>query len=179
MVLLNKQSLKAFLLNENIQIALIYSIAFCVPFLFKQPQLLIGSIINFLLILSISRFEIKKIVPLIFIPSISSLLNGVLFGTFTPYLIYMIPFIAIGNLIYVLSFKYSRSKFLRVILSALLKASFLFSSAYILVNTLHIPQIFLTTMGAIQLFTAIIGGILGEILIAKSNRLLYPKDRDI
>jgi hypothetical protein len=179
MVLLSKQTLKAFLLNENTQIALIYLIAFCVPFLFKQPQLLIGSIVNFLLILSVARFGIKKIIPLVFIPSISSFLNGVLFGTFTPYLIYMIPFIAMGNLIYVFSFKYSRSKFIRVILSSLLKASFLFSCTYILVNTLHIPQIFLTTMGAIQLFTALVGGIFAEILIAKFNRLMYSKDRDI
>ncbi len=169
MILLNKQTLRTFLLNENIQITIIYAAAFLVPFLFKQPQLLIGSVINFFLILSISRFGIKRILPLVFIPSISSLLSGVLFGTFTPYLIYMIPFIATANLIYVLSFKYIKIKVLRVVLSALLKASFLFSCAYILVNTLHIPQIFLTTMGAMQFFTAIIGGIVGEILIAKSK----------
>lgn len=171
--------LKIFLLNRNVQLTTIYILAFLIPLILKQPQILIGSLINLLLLFSIAKFETKKILPLIFIPSVASLLNGVLLETFTPYLIYMIPFIAIANLIFMLSFKYIKVKYLRVLLSSLLKASFLFSCAYIFVNTIHIPQIFLTTMGEIQFLTALIGGTLAELLlIAKPSSVLYPKRRD-
>lgn len=179
MILLQKHTLKNILRSEELRLTVIYIIAFLVPFLFKQPQIIIGSLVNFLLIFSVSQFEIKKTLPLIFVPSLASLLSGTLFGTFTPYLLYMIPFIACANLILILSFKYVKIKYLRVIISSLLKASFLFSCAYILVNTIHIPQIFLTTMGAMQFFTALIGGLLAEfLLIAKTSAVLYPKHRD-
>lgn len=172
MILLQKQTFTSILRSERFQLTAIYFIAFLVPFLFKQPQILIGSIINFILIFSVSHFDTKKILPLIFVPSISSLLSGVLFGAFTPYLIYMIPLIAIANLIYILAFRYVRIKYIRIVISALLKACFLFSCAYILVNMLHIPQIFLTTMGTIQFLTAIIGGISAEFILIKNFKFV-------
>lgn len=169
MILLQKQTLTNILKSEKFQLSAIYFIAFLVPFLFKQPQILIGSTVNFLLIFSVSQFDTKKIIPLLFVPSISSLLSGVLFGAFTPYLLYMIPFIATANFILILSFKYIQIKYLRIVISSLLKASFLFSCAYILVNTVHIPQIFLTTMGAIQFLTALIGLLCCELLFTFSK----------
>jgi len=170
MILLKIQGLKKYLLDKNIQLIGIYSLAFLVPFVFKQPQILIGSVINFLLVFSILQFGIKKILPVIFIPSISSLLSGMLFGTFTPYLVLMIPFIALANLIFMLAFKYIRYRYLRVVASALLKASFLFSCTYILAHIIHIPEIFFTTMGSIQLLTALIGALSFEILQTFSNK---------
>ncbi len=165
MELLKKQDLQEILLNEHIQLAVAYSLAFLIPFCLKQPHILIGSLINLLLIFSITKFDFKKTFPIVLIPSLAVALNGVLFGTFTIYLVYMIPFITIANLIYALSFKYLKMRYLRIVISALLKASFLFSTAYILVNTIQIPEIFLTTMGLIQLFTALIGGTFTEILL--------------
>lgn len=162
---LQKQNLRQILLNENLQIILISLVAFIIPFVIKQPQLLIGSIINFLLILSISKYSFKKILPILFLPSIASLLNGVLFGSFTIYLLYLIPFIVLSNVIFVLSFKYIKYKYINVGIASLLKACFLFSCAYILFRTIHIPEIFLTTMGLIQLYTALIGGILASVII--------------
>lgn len=156
---------KTILSSEKVQLTLLYTLAFLIPFIFKQPQILIGSIINFLLIFSISKFELKRILPLIFLPSISAFLNGVLFGTFTIYLLYLIPFIILSNLIYILTFKYVKIRYLNIICSALLKASFLFSSTYILFNTIHIPEVFLTSMGLIQLYTAVIGGITAVIFL--------------
>jgi hypothetical protein len=50
-------------------------------------------------------------------------------------------------------------------IAALLKACFLFSATYILFQTIHIPEIFLTTMGLIQLYTALIGGTLATIFL--------------
>lgn len=165
MEILQKQSLKHIILNENLQIVSIGFIAFLIPFVLKQPQIIIGTVVNFLLIFSISKYSFKKILPILFLPSIASLLNGVLFGSFTIYLLYLIPFIILSNVIFVLSFKYIKYKYLNVGIAALLKACFLFSCAYILFKTIHIPEIFLTTMGLIQLYTALLGGILATVLI--------------
>lgn len=170
MELLQKQNLKQILLNEKLQLSVIYVLTFTIPFLIKQPQLLIGSIINFVLIFSISKYGLKKIIPVLFLPSLASFLNGVLFGTLTPYLLYLIPFIILSNLIFVLTFKYIKAKYLNTGIAALLKACFLFSAAYILFNTIHIPEIFLTTMGLIQLYTALIGGTLASIFINYSKK---------
>jgi len=169
MELLQKENSKQILLNENIQVGIVYILAFSVPFLLKQPQLLIGSIINFLLIFSISKFGLKKVIPILFLPSLASFLNGILFGVFTPYLLYLMPFIVLSNLILVLTVKYVKIKYLNVGIAALLKACFLFSAAYILFNTIHIPEIFLTTMGLIQLYTALIGGTLASVFLTSKQ----------
>lgn len=169
MELLQKENLKQILLNEKLQLSVIYILTFAVPFIFKQPQLLIGSIINFLLIFSISKYGFKKIIPVLFLPSLASFLNGVLFGVFTPYLLYLMPFIVLSNFILVLTVKYIKVKYLNVGIASLLKACFLFSAAYILFNTIHIPEIFLTTMGLIQFYTALIGGTLATIFLTSKQ----------
>jgi len=165
MELLQKENIKQILLSEKLQLLVVYILAFTVPFIFKQPQLLIGSIINFILIFSISKFGLKKIIPVLFLPSLASFLNGVLFGVFTPYLLYLMPFIVLSNLILVLTIKYVKMKYLNVVIATLLKTCFLFSAAYILFSTIHLPEIFLTTMGLIQLYTALIGGALASLFI--------------
>jgi hypothetical protein len=172
MELLQKQNLKQVLLNEKLQLGIIYMLAFTVPFIFKQPQLLIGSIINFILIFSVSRYSLKKTIPILFLPSLASFLNGVLFGIFTPYLLYLIPFIILSNLILVLVVKYFNIRYLNVGIAALLKACLLFSATYILFQTIHIPEIFLTTMGLVQLYTAIIGGGLATIFLGLGKKKL-------
>lgn len=169
MELLQKQNLKQILLNEKLQLAIVYALAFTVPFIFKQPQLLIGSIINFILIFSVSKYGLKRIIPILFLPSLASFLNGVLFGVFTPYLLYLIPFIVLSNLILVLTIKYVKIRYLNIGIAALLKACFLFSATYILFRTIHIPEIFLTTMGLIQLYTALIGGFLASLFITSKK----------
>ncbi len=169
MILLKDQMLKKILINENFQLALISLVSFLIPFFFRQPQLVIGSIINLLLIFSVSKFDPRKLLPLIFIPSISSLLSGVLFGTFTPYLIFVIPFIAIANLIFILAFKFIKYRYIRVVVSALLKASFLFSCTYIISKFVYIPDIFFATMGIMQLITALMGALSFEVLSSFSK----------
>jgi len=140
-----------------------------VPFIFKQPQIVIGSLINFLLILSVSNFPFRKILPIVILPSLATLLNGVLFGTFTIYIIYLVPIIAIANAIFMLSFKYIKVELLRVLIATLLKVSFLFSLAYLLFSWGILPEIFLTTMGVVQFFTALIGGVLAQILLNQAK----------
>lgn len=156
--------------NEKVQLFIIFSLAFFVPFVFKQPQIVIGSLINFLLIICISKFSLRKIFPIAIFPSLAVLLNGVLFGTFTVYLIYLMPIIAIANIVFMLSFKYIKKVFQKVLIAALLKALFLFSITYLLFSFSVLPEIFLTTMGFVQLLTALIGGVLAQILLHKTER---------
>lgn len=139
-------------------------IAVLVPFLLRGPQLLVGSTVNFMLALcAVNVRGWKKITPLIVLPSLSALAGGFLFGPFTIFLVYMVPFIWIGNTILVLVFKYlyvgnKKKYWLTLGSAAFLKAAFLFSVAFILVLSGVLPPVFLMAMGLVQLATALIGG---------------------
>lgn len=53
---------------------------FAIPLLLGQPQLLIGSIVNFGLVYMALNFKKNELLPAIFLPAIASLLHGVLWG---------------------------------------------------------------------------------------------------
>lgn len=159
--------------NKYFQLSLLYALSFLIPFLLRTPQLLTGTLINFLLIQSISNFKFKKVIPALVLPSLSVYSFGLIFGGASTFLLYLIPFITIANGIYVLSYKYIEKTFLNVAIASILKASFLFLSTYILVQTVGIPKTFLTAMGVTQLITALIGGTLATGTIFLLNKK-YP-----
>lgn len=151
-------------MHGNLQVYTYFFIGFLVPFTLGHPQLLVGSIVNMVLILSALQFGFKKTLPLLFAPSLGVLARGLVFGPFTPFLVMMLPFIWIGNAVLVLAV----SKFYGVRKSnywitlgvgVSVKSGFLFSSAYALVSLSILPSLFLATMGLDQVVTAIIGGI--------------------
>jgi len=161
-LLLKERSL---LENKYLQLSLLYILSFSIPFLLKSPQLLVGSLVNFVLILSITQFKFKEVVPALVLPSISAYTYGLLFGGATNLLLYLIPFIVIGNAIYVLVYKNIKVSHLRVFLAAFFKASFLFICTYILFKTVGLPKMFLSTMGISQFVTAIVGGFFANTVI--------------
>ncbi|MFH0875747.1 MAG: hypothetical protein V1859_07455 [archaeon] len=139
-------------------------LAFLLPLLIGHPQILVGVGINTVLILCAIYMDAKGTLPVILLPSVGVLTRGLIFGPFTVYLIYMIPFIWIGNAIIVYAMKYFKGKlksnyFVSLGISSGLKTAFLFGCAYILVTLKIIPVAFLTTMGLMQLTTAVLGGI--------------------
>lgn len=140
-------------------------IAVFIPLVFKHPQIVVGSVVNFALIFAaINVRGVHKMLPLIVLPSISALAYGVLFGPFTIFLIYMLPFIWIGNTTLVILFKYlyvsKRINYgITLIVVALIKAGFLFGCALLLVELAVVPEVFASAMGLIQLETAVIGGL--------------------
>lgn len=139
------------------------TVSFLIPFLISGPQLLTGVIVNTLLFLFISQTNAKKILPIIMLPSIGALLNGILFGTFTVFLLYFLPFIWIGNYLLVWGFGTLLKKnsfFISLLGSSFLKFIFLFSTAYLFATVKIVPPIFLQLMGLFQLYTALIGGLL-------------------
>lgn len=132
----------------------IFTLAFCVPLLFNGSQIITGSIINTLLFISATRLS-KRMLPFIaIVPSLGAVSNGILFGPFTIYLVYFLPFIWIGNYLLMHITKKSNT-----FVAAIGKSAFLYSIAYIFVSLHIVPKIFLTAMGILQLVTALIGGI--------------------
>jgi len=141
-----------------------FFIGFLVPFSLGHPQLLVGSVVNTVLVLSAMQFGFRKTVPLLFAPSIAVLARGLVFGPFTPFLAVMLPFIWAGNvlLVWIVSefYRNKRNNYgITLGAAAGAKTSFLFSSAYALVSLSILPPLFLATMGLDQLVTAVIGGV--------------------
>ena len=135
-ILRRKSIYKEFFLNKKLQITFLYILIFAIPFFFKSPQYVIGTIVNFLLIMSFSKFNIRRVFPILFIPSIATFLSGKIFGGATNSLLYLIPFISLSNLIFVYLFQKIKFKYFNVLISSIVKASFLFASAFVNVSSL-------------------------------------------
>jgi len=137
--------------------------ALFIPMVISGPQLLTGTIVNALLFLFISQTHSKKALPLILLPSIGALINGLVFGTSTLFLLYFLPFIWLANYFLTESFRYFLQKYSYLIsagLSSVIKCAVLFCSAYLLTSTGVVPVQFLQLMGLFQLYTALLGGVI-------------------
>ena len=138
-------------------------LGFLIPFFIGGPQILVGMLVNALIIRSAISLPAAKTLPVIFTPSIGALAHGVLFGPFSMFLVFMMPFVWAGNAILVYAFRrrirniYGYSLALGA--GAAAKAGLLYASAYMLYSASIIPSVFLSAMGAIQLATALLGGV--------------------
>ncbi len=140
--------------------------SFAVPFFFSNNQLLTGTIVNCLLFLACRKLTIKSTIPIIIFPSLASLAHNAVFGPLTFLLLYFIPFIWIGNFILVRVFSALKLPFLiNVVIASFAKSSLLFALANFYFKIHLVPAPFLTLMGAVQLITAIAGGVLAYIAI--------------
>lgn len=150
-------NVKALTIYQNI----IISLAFFIPFLISGPQLLTGTLVNCLLILGIKFVDKKNHLIIAALPSVAAVLNGLVFGKFTIFLVYFLPFIWIGNFILIKSIIYLKEKYslsLSIILSVIFKTIVLYITALIYFKFKLVPEIFLTAMGAFQLITGVMGG---------------------
>jgi hypothetical protein len=166
-------------IEENIQMVLLSCVGFFLPFVLGHPQILVGVIVNAMLIVGATYMKGHKMLPLILLPSLGVLTAGVLFGTYTTFLLYLIPFIWIGNAIYVYVYKHVsfggydwKNNFLGVGVASILKAGFLFGATFLLVQLAVVPSVFLTAMGLLQIVTALIGGILAVGIIKTREKAL-------
>lgn len=161
----NKTDYKIGFIQENIETFAYSALCFLIPFFIGHPQLLVGTIVNASLILGALNIKNLKLLPIIILPSLAVLSRGLIFGPFTIFLVYMIPFIWIGNSLLVYTFKQLNlnkkvNKWFTLAAGALIKTLFLFVSAFVLVNLKILPPPFLVAMGLFQFYTAIMGGIL-------------------
>ncbi len=144
-------------------------IAFTLPLFLGKEQLIVGSVVNALLFLAALNIRGIKTLPIIMFPSLGAFSAGLIFGPMSTALLYMIPFIWIGNSIIVFGTKYLNLKkklnyAASVVSVATAKSVFLFATAFILFSFNAVPQAFLTSMGILQLVTALSGGALAYLI---------------
>lgn len=147
--------------HQNIETLILSLLAFSIPLFLGHQQLVVGAAVNTFLILSALHLKWHKILPIIILPSIGAVTAGLLFGPLTHFLFIMIPFIWIGNSLLVLAFKkFDMNYWIKLALGIIFKVGLLFTTAYILYSLNILPPMFLTAMGLIQVYTALIGGVI-------------------
>ncbi len=172
-----KTKYKNLFISENLFFIALSIAIFFIPLILGHVksfpnQILVGSIVNFLLASSAMYLNFKKSLPIILLPAIAALISGIIFGQFTVFLVYLIPFIWIGNALYVYFIKNFNlvnkiNYFASVLGAGLIKAGFLFSATFVLVSFGLVPAVFLPAMGLMQFATATIGGFAGKIWTLK------------
>ena len=157
-----KHSLDYKRIHEDKEMILYSSVAFLFPFFLQTQQLLLGSAVNTTLVLSAFYLKGRKVLPLMVLPSIGAVANGILFGPLTVYLVYMVPFIWVGNALLIgmmklLYVKLGTNYIISATASVCSKVGFLFVSSYLLFTLGAVPEFFLYAMGIMQAATAIAG----------------------
>lgn len=165
MEFLNKQDYILSNIQQNIELIMYTALCFFMPFFIGHPQLVVGIAVNAALVLAALNLKGYKALPIIILPSVAVLSRGLVFGPFTMFLIYMIPFVWIGNSLLVFSIKYlnlhkNKNRYFAIGVGIAAKVAFLFVSAYVLFSLGIIPAAILGAMGLLQLYTAIAGSAL-------------------
>ena len=146
-------------LSQIAVFGIISVLSFFVPFSLGYPQWLVGTVVNACLFLGALYLPKKYYIPLAILPSLGVLGRGLVFGQFTLFLVYFLPFIWLGNLMLILFYK----KF-NFLIAASVKFIFLFIMANIYFNFHIVPKLFLQAMGTNQLATALAGGLLAFLI---------------
>jgi hypothetical protein len=160
-------------LLENLQLYFFCAVAFFMPFFIGHPQLVVGTIVNAALIMAAQNINGRKLLPLIFLPSLGVLARGMIFGPLTVYLVYLMPFIWFTNALMIYGYKFLRQKQGKIISAAIpmaVKVIFLSLSALLLINLNIIPAALLYSMSILQLVTGamgIVGGLTISSIFAK------------
>ena len=164
--------------------ALLVALAIAVQLLGKSipavSQVVVGPFINAILILSLLFTNIKYAILLAAVTPITAFLTAQL----TPTIGFFVPFICIGNIIFVICFNTINVKTtswlnlgIKLVVAALCKYLFLSISAtkvIVMINLGIAPKILdklAIAMGIPQLYTALTGGIIGIILF----KIINPK----
>ncbi len=181
--ILNEQLVNTKKVTNIITTILIVIGAFVVPTflakiipLRKYQQIIVGTIVNMSLILTAlyTKGTIKTI-AIATLPSVSTILGGLLFGGMTLYSKTMIPAIWIGNFAFILLYKtlYVNRKIqypISAVIAIFVKVAIIYLGFTIMVNTMTVPdmvkQTLNTSMGITQLITATSGSLSVAIIIA-------------
>lgn len=147
-------------------------------------QLVAGSIVNAVLILSLVMYGFRPTFILCFVPSMVALFSGMLPTVIAP----ILPFVMISNVVFISVIYFFRKTFSQenkgywfgIVLGAFAKFLFLFLSVNIISRLLvrqEIAQKILTMFSWPQLFTAISGGVVAYFslkLLKKFSNSLTP-----
>jgi hypothetical protein len=150
--------------NKRAGMMLHVIITMAVPFLLREPQLLVGTVVNGVLIYAALELYPRRYLGLLCIlPSASAFAAGMLFGPFTIVLPCVIPAIFTGNALLIYSqIIASKSKSLAKKTCAImggigLKVLVIGSFAILLVIAGIMPAMLILSFTWLQLFTAIFG----------------------
>ena len=149
-------------------------------FMATYSQLIVGSIVNIALILSALYLKgWKKILVVATMPSISTIFSGYIFKTASIYMVYMIPFIWIGNLALIYVYKSlfinkNKNYFLTGIIGIILKVLIIFGFFSLLnicgVFPSKLVPVLKNAMGYIQAITSSIGVVLAYFIYKLNKR---------
>ena len=158
-----KQEYTLSLAQEYVEMILYSVVAFSLPFILGHEQLLVGSVVNCALVLAALNLRGARLLPVIILPSVGVILAGMVFGSQSALLIYMLPFIWLGNTMLVFAVKElalsrKRNRLAALGAGASAKTAFLFSAAFVLLLFGLVPVQFITAFGIFQLATALCGG---------------------
>lgn len=162
---ITKSNLFGITITDKIQILVFSLIMFLIPLFLWWPQILVWSIVNFILVMAALKFKTKNILPLLLLPSIAVVSRWIIFWPFTIFMVYLMPVIWISNylLVYIVAnFRYN--EWINLSLWWISKVWFLFVISLIMIRIWLIPAFFAKAMWLWQLITIIIGGILALII---------------
>jgi hypothetical protein len=171
----HKQEFQISNVQELIELSVYSALAFFIPMFLKQPQFLVGSVVNMALVLAALNLRGTKLLPVVLFPSLGVIAGGYIFGGFSIYMVYILPFIWLGNALIVLAFKYANLKekmpfFSTLWIAAGAKTAVILGSAFVLVSLAIVPKAFMD-MGLLQLFTALVGGTMAFAVQKIKNRI--------
>ena len=146
-------------------------IGYALPLILSGPQIVTGTAVNTLLVLFALKFPKKHAFFMCALPGLGAVSNGILFGTYTPFLLYFLPFIWAANVLFVSLIRRFRNNdtIFMVCISAVVKSASLFVAAYMFVSAHFVPEVFLTAMGIVQLGTAVAGAIIAHGVLQALN----------
>jgi len=134
----------------------VLSSVFISPF-YIHNQMVTGSLVNAGLLVSSFAFGLPTALFLSVVPSVIALLRGLLPVAFAP----IIPFIIVGNILYVLIFHlFSQKKWIGGIVGSFIKFAFLFFVGQLFLSRIVVPNLLQKAslmMGWFQLITALVG----------------------
>lgn len=145
----------------------------------KYQQIIVGSIVNMSLILTALYTKgTVKTIAIATLPSMSTILGGLIFKDITLYSKTMIPTIWIGNFSFIMLYKllYVNKKVnyhISAIIAIIVKAAIIYLGFTIMVNIMTVPMPVKTTlntaMGVTQLITATSGSILAFLVVISTK----------
>lgn len=142
----------------------------------KYQQIIVGSIVNMSLILTALYTKgTVKTIAIATLPSMSTILGGLIFKDITLYSKTMIPAIWIGNFSFIMLYKllYVNKKVNYPISAIIVKAAIIYLGFTIMVNIMTVPMPVKTTlntaMGVTQLITATSGSILAFLVVISTK----------
>ncbi|MCF7798801.1 hypothetical protein K9M74_02770 [Candidatus Woesearchaeota archaeon] len=158
-------------------LAILSFVSFFIPFILGHPQLLVGIVVNTALVVAALRLRMIQTIPIIILPSIATILRGLLFGPYSTIVVMMIPFIWAGNLVFVLLIKLVAKKIKQqqvktnvrtiqesiktITVLASIKAAVISTGALFLVLLNVMPVALIVAFSIMQLITAGIGASIG------------------